>query len=131
MNIGNRGFTLIEFCVATLIMMVGLLALFQTVNLSMYHNLGNIMKNEAVVVADEQMVLQKVKVVDAATFGALASSASSLTRKTRAGFANYSVVSTVTPMSTASKEVSILVSWKYKKQRFTQSLYSLVINPVR
>ncbi len=60
MNSNNRsGFTLIEFCFAVLIMMVGLMGLLQTINMATLHNLGTVLRNEAISLADEQMVMTK------------------------------------------------------------------------
>jgi type IV pilus assembly protein PilV len=42
----RTGFTLIEFCVAVLIMMVGLLGLLQAINLATEQNLASIRRNE-------------------------------------------------------------------------------------
>ncbi len=60
MNLNNKsGFTLIEFCVAVLIMMVGLMGLLQAVNMATMHNLGTVLRNEAISLADENMVMTK------------------------------------------------------------------------
>jgi type IV pilus assembly protein PilV len=59
-NSNNRsGFTLIEFCFAVLIMMVGLMGLLQAINMATLHNLGTVLRNEAISLADENMVLTK------------------------------------------------------------------------
>jgi type IV pilus assembly protein PilV len=126
----NRsGFTLIEFCVAVLIMMVGLLGLLQAVNMANVHNLGSLLRNEAISVADEQMVLTKAAVADATTFAALAATSSLISRQTRGGFGNYSVNRTVTTTSTNSKEVEVRVSWRYKGNKVSHVISSLITNP--
>lgn len=133
MSLDNRtGFTLIEFCVAVLIMMVGLLGLLQAVNMANVHNLGSLLRNEAISVADEQMVMTKASVVDLTTFAALASlpsTPSQVNRKARGGFSNYSVNWTVTSTSTNSKEVAVRVSWRYKGNKLKQEISTLIVNP--
>ena len=52
---GSRGFTLIEVLMAMLVMTVGLLGLLQSVNVAYEHNLRNKLREEAVLVAHEQM----------------------------------------------------------------------------
>jgi type IV pilus assembly protein PilV len=129
-TIDNRsGFTLIEFCVAVVIMMVGLLGLLQAVNMASVHNLGSLLRNEAISVADEQMVLTKAAVYDATTFAALAASSSLVNRKARGGFANYSVNRTVSAASTNSREVAVRVSWRYKGNKINHIISSLILNP--
>lgn len=115
----RSGFTLIEFCVAVLIMMVGLLGLLQAVNMASVHNLGSLLRNEAISVADEQMVLTKASVYDSTTFAALAAASNLVNRKARGGFANYSVNRTVATTSTNSREVAVRVTWRYKETGLT------------
>jgi type IV pilus assembly protein PilV len=129
-NLDSRsGFTLIEFCVAVLIMMVGLLGLLQAVNMTSVHNLGSLLRNEAISVADEQMVLTKASVFDSATFTALAATSGQVNRKARGGFNNYSVNRTVAATSTNSREVAVRVSWRFKGNRFNHIISTLVLNP--
>jgi len=125
----RSGFTLIEFCVAVLIMMVGLLGLLQAVNIASVHNLGSLLRNDAISVADEQMVLAKASVYDSTTFSSLAATSSLVSRKTRAGFANYSVNRTVSTASTNTKEVAVRVSWRYQGSKLNHIISSLVTNP--
>lgn len=133
--INKNGFTLIEFCVAVLIMMVGLLGLLQAVNLATEHNLANLLRNEAISLADEQMVAVKV-----VSYDSLVPGTNYINRKTRAGFNNYSVVRTmqvsrtiihpVTLVPTAtSQEVSVRVSWRYKGSKFNHTISTLIANP--
>ena len=125
----RSGFTLIEFCVAVLIMMVGLMGLLQAVNIATAHNLGNLLRNEAISVADEQMVLTKASVSDLTTFTNLASTSSLMSRKARGGFANYSINRTVTSASANSKEVAVRVSWRHRGNKNNHLISSLVANP--
>ncbi len=125
----RSGFTLIEFCVAVVIMMVGLLGLLQAVNMASYHNLGSLLRNEAISLADQQMAIAKANVIDQGTFDSLVTSATLVQRKTRLGFGNYSAIQAVTTISANSKEVDIRVSWRYKNNKFNQTLSSLITNP--
>jgi type IV pilus assembly protein PilV len=127
----NAGFTLIEFCVATLIMMVGLLGLLQGVNIAIEQNLGNIIRNEAVSVADEQMVSIKT---NASTFNGYTtlitlSTPATVSRKNRGSNFSYIVSRDVTKKSTNSKEVVTGVSWTYKNKSHTHKVSSLIIKP--
>ncbi len=126
----RSGFTLIEFCVAVLIMMVGLMGLLQTVNIATEHNMGSVLRNEAISLADEQMVQLKGSVFDLTSFSALASSNSTLvSRKARGGFADYSVDITITTVSTNSKEAVVRVSWRYKGNNINHVISTLIVNP--
>lgn len=139
----EAGFTLIEFCVATLIMMVGLLGLLQAVNMATVHNLGSLLRNEAITLADDRMVRAKSKVFDDASFTALDSDTGSTTniyndtavtstlvsRSARAGFANYSVVLAVTAAGSNTKELTSRVVWRYKGNKLSHTISSIVVKP--
>jgi type IV pilus assembly protein PilV len=125
----QSGFTLIEFCMAVLIMMVGLMGLLQAVNIATEHNLGNILRNEATTIADDQMVQAKSLVVDSASLTALPDIAIVVSTPIRTGTKSYSVTRTVTTASTNSREVVVTVSWQYKGKTLRHMISSLVVNP--
>jgi len=120
----NSGFTLIEFLVAIVILMVGMLALLQTINLAINHNLQNQYRNEAAVIADSEMAVMLAKGferVSTSTMQALRLKSYS------SGFTlrNYSVVRTGTTYSN-SKEVTYRVSWRYRGGKYEQGITSVI-----
>jgi len=127
----QAGFTLIEFCIAVFIMMIGLLGLNQAINVASMNNLGNLLRNEAISLADEQMLLTKSSVYNEPTFAAMSSSSALVRRKTRTGFTNFSVVRTVPSTATSpnSKEVILRVSWRIKGVKLNHTLSTLITNP--
>ncbi len=127
----DAGFTLVEFCLAFLILAIGLLALLQTVNVAIRHNLATLIRNEATALADEQMVALKTAVIDTTTFTAVASSASSTDRLSRNFFCNYSVVTAVsTPVPNGTtKAVEIRIAWRYKEVKNSHAVSSFIVNP--
>jgi type IV pilus assembly protein PilV len=119
----NNGFTLAEFLVAIVILMVGLLGMLQGINIAMDKNMENILRNEAILVADDRMMLKRAK-----SFDALSTTTSNiyLQRFHRGGFKNYSVRETVSLATTNSKEVNINVTWKYRNKSSTHSVSTFV-----
>ncbi len=118
----SAGFTLVEFLVAILIMMVGLLGLLQTVNTSLSHNLANQLRNEAVAVADRQMSLEMAKGFDLVS---TTSMSTYVTRPVLTGFRNFSVIRNgiVPPPLPYSKQVNIEVRWSYKGVPYSHQVY--------
>jgi type IV pilus assembly protein PilV len=129
----EAGFTLVEFSIATFIMMVGLLGLLQGVNIAIEHNLGTLLRNEAVSVADEQLV--EAKNAAAITSGGptsgfdnLVASTYPVSRKINSINYTYVINRLVTAKSVKSKEVQINVTWTYRKKTFNHQASSLVMS---
>ena len=115
----NAGFTLIEFLVAIVILMVGLLGLLQTVNLALQHNLTTQLRNEAVALGDAQMSNELSKPFDLIS---TVTSVKSVSRHVLAGDKTFSVTRSGTAMPN-SKQVQIEVSWTYKNNQYTHDVY--------
>ncbi|MBK5276680.1 MAG: prepilin-type N-terminal cleavage/methylation domain-containing protein [Desulfuromonadales bacterium] len=123
----NDGFTLIEFAVSVVILSVGLLGLLQAVNLAISSNLTNTMRNEATVVADEQLStrIAAISTSDAAPFTASPANLN-VSRKIYNGFKNYSVARAETVTGNNSMEINVTVSWVHKNSRYTHNASSVV-----
>lgn len=118
----NSGFTLIEFLVSIVILMVGLLGLLQSVNLAINHNLQNDLRNTAVVVADEE--LNKLLAAGYDNISAVKfASPPSVQRPVLSTLRNYSVVRVVNQVSSGAaantRQINVIVSWKHKLFRYT------------
>lgn len=106
----NNGFTLIEFLVAIVILMVGMLGLLQTVNLALNHNLQNQMRNEGVIVADEQMAREMAKGYELAD---VSMRNYTVGRRILNAYRIYSVARTGSTLQN-SKQINFVVTWRYK-----------------
>jgi type IV pilus assembly protein PilV len=126
-KIGNEhGFTLVEFLVAIVILMVGLLGMLQAIDVAMDKNLENLFRNEAVSVADDRLMLKRAK-----SFASLSTTTSTppkiaIGRKVRGIFNNYSVQEIVSQTTSLSKEIVINVSWKKRKKSYSHSISTVV-----
>ncbi len=115
----SSGFTLVEFLVAVVILMVGMLGLLQAVNVALQHNASTQIRNDAVAVGDEQMSRELAKPFEAVSTG---TTRRVVARPFLSGMRNYSVTRSGVDM-TNSKQVNIQVSWKYKNVRYTHEVY--------
>jgi type IV pilus assembly protein PilV len=125
--LNKRGFTLIEFLVAIVILMVGMLGLLQVVNLAYSTNLQNDLRNTAVVLADEEISRELKKGYDNVINASFRNY--TVSRPMLNAMKNYSVNLTGTPISSgtdSSKQVSVLVIWRYKKMRYDHGISAVV-----
>ena len=125
--LNKRGFTLIEFLVAIVILMVGMLGLLQVVNLAYSTNLQNDLRNTAVVLADEEISRELKKGYDNVINASFRNY--TVSRPMLNAMKNYSVNLTGTQISSgtdSSKQVSVLVIWRYKKMRYDHGISAVV-----
>jgi type IV pilus assembly protein PilV len=124
----DTGFTLVEFLVAVVIMTVGLLGVLGTVNVSISQNRSSKMRTDAIQVADEALALERGK-----SYDNVGVSTKVITQKSALGFVNYSVLNTITPLTTVAsgskhKQLQVTVSWHDKGVKKTHSLSSTFID---
>jgi type IV pilus assembly protein PilV len=121
----DNGFTLIELMVALFIMMIGALALLQSVNLAIESNSSNKKRNDALLIADQAMGQERVKAFY------LLTSAKLPNKRTLAGlgYVNYSVVEKVNKLAQSkTKNVQLTVSWRERGVRKSHSLTTVMSN---
>lgn len=128
----NKGFTLIEFLIAVVILMVGLLGMLQCINLAMGKNSETLFRNEALVLANDRIMLMKAKKFESLSTATV----SSVVARSPRGVVlkNYSVNEVVTQITNsslatglpASKKIDVRISWQYKNNRYTHDVSSIL-----
>ncbi len=121
------GFTLVEFLVAIVILMVGMLGLLQSINVAIDKNLETTFRNEAIMLADDGMMRKRAagfKVFSSADTIDVVDRYSQV--KVRGIFKNYSVKETIQKTTNNSQQLIINVSWKKKNARYSHSVSSFV-----
>jgi len=123
----NRGFTLIEMLIAMVIILIALLGLVNAVFLSIDNNLKNLLRDEAVRLAEEQMnVLKSLPVNDVpynppSSSGLMATTKQALPSVTRyfGTFpGNYALRLTINDLTSdhSRKSIQVYVGWNYKNE---------------
>ena len=109
---GQCGFTLIEVMVSIIILMVGLLGMFQVVNLALDKNLENQLRQKGIAVAEQQLNNLKGR-----SFSNITGNTSDSVRVAIGSvFKNISVQRQIDDLATTdskTKQVSIRVWWNY------------------
>lgn len=119
----SNGFSLIEFLVAILILMIGLLGLLQTINVAIDQDLGNVFRNEAVTVVDELMMKKRARAFVSVSTG----QKTYPEQRTVRGIPKvFSMTEKVEDITANSKKISIEASWTKKKATYKHSATSVV-----
>jgi type IV pilus assembly protein PilV len=114
--INRSGFTLIEFLVAIVILMVGMLGLLQGVNVSLNAGRQNQLRNQASLVADKWLSKELAKGFTNVSTTALSGNAYS-SEPILNGFVNFSVARSGLVFQ-SSKSVQFTVSWYYRGTKY-------------
>lgn len=105
------------------IMLIGLMGLFKSIEMLMEHNLRNYMREESVRLSEERMVGAKnLPFANISSY----STPRTVTRSFRSISKPFSVNRTVTALSTTSQQVDVSVVWTYKGATYTQQVSSIV-----
>lgn len=108
-----RGFTLVEVMVSIIILMVGLLGMFQAINLAMDKNLENQLRQKGVEVAEQRM--SDIKSMPFANV--TGTSMSSVRVAIGPAFKNMSIQSLASDLAVSNsltKQISVRVWWRYR-----------------
>lgn len=111
------GFTLVEVLVAIVILMIGLLGLFQTINVSLNANMENQLRQAAISIADRIVTDQKKQEFASLTAGTTAGTESVIINSASKTF-NTQVNITDFSAAQLTKQISVRVTWKYKARDF-------------
>lgn len=106
----SKGFTLIEMLMAMLIMTVGLLGLLQSVNIAFEHKTRNRLRDEALVIAEEQMNDWRIKEFKDINDEDIPK----LERLIGGNPKHFAVSKRVTEMGN-TKKLRVAVTWEYKQ----------------
>jgi len=110
-SLNNKGFTLLEMLVAMVILMIGMLGLLATIDISIQQTTRNQLRELAVGVGEEQ--LRSMLSVPYDNLGAF-SNATTASRTYRNGRVGFDVTKTVVALGSDTSELTITVDWKNK-----------------
>lgn len=121
----KKGMTLVEVVIALLVLLIVFLALMQTALVGIDANMLNVLRDEAVNIAEEQMNTARNIPFDSLTAGAVDVSPPARSLRNIAAF-TYTVTRTVTDINTDSKQVDIAVAWDWKENPYTHTILTIV-----
>jgi type IV pilus assembly protein PilV len=115
------GFTLVEMMMAMLVMTVGLLGLLQSINVAYEHNLRNKLREEALLVGEEQMnVLRRSSLPSGTRF----QNVTTVVREISGSDKKFSVIRESQPMS-STQRLKVTVVWSFKNVSTAHTIYTL------
>jgi len=108
----KRGFTLVEVVIAMFLLLVCMLGLLNAAVVMMEHNLGNILRDEAIRVGAQEMNGLKNTDFDVLTNTSWVCAEEG--RKIRGGDINYNVCSQITSPSVNTRQLEVAVGWNHR-----------------
>ncbi len=125
----KKGMTLVEVLIAMVVLLLVSLAMMQTALVSIDSNMINVLRAEAVSIAEERMNEARNTAFDGLTTGA--------PETVLRGFRNitnfsYTVTRTITDLNADNKQVNITVTWEWKEKTvadgnpYTHSITSIL-----
>lgn len=112
----NKGLTLVEILIALVITLIVFLGLMQTALLSIDVNTTNLLREEAISIAEERM--RELRDLSFASLTPGAWTIEPVTRDFRNFPVNYTRTVTVTDIGTGTdaKQINVLVTWEWKEK---------------
>jgi type IV pilus assembly protein PilV len=117
----------VEVVVAIVILMVGLLALLQAVNLSIVTNLQNEMRTQGAMIGEDQMA--RIKSLPFANITAHGEKTLSVPVNMRSSLINFSVTKSVDEISSTTRRINVGVVWHHRGNRYEHVVSSVVAEP--
>jgi prepilin-type N-terminal cleavage/methylation domain-containing protein len=126
----KKGVTLIEMMISLLIILIVSLALMQTTLVGMNTNQINLLRDEAVSVAEMRMnQLKSLPFTNTAVDSNLNAGVTveAVVSRTINGFSLiYRPTRTITDVSADSKQIAITITWNYKNKNYSHSVISIM-----
>ncbi len=118
---GNKGFTLIEVLVASLMLTISMLGALDVIVLSMQQNLNNLSRDESVRIAE-----QKMNELRNSSFASLSSGSSVVKRSLKKFVKDFNVVWTVSTLTANSVAVEVAVGWSTRGRVYSHTITSII-----
>ncbi len=118
----NQGFTLVEVLISMLVLAVGMLGSIAGVMAAADYNLANLLRNEAIKIAQEQLDNART-----GQYPLIADNNATVQRQIRKTLQTFTVIQSVTPggPSNSLKQVRIIMRWTFKdrtRQYLTETI---------
>jgi len=124
--LNRRGVSLVEVMIALVVLLLVFMALMQTTLVSINANMNNVLRDEAVAVAE-----QKIIEVRSMPFGGGGGGTTTATRNVRNIPVTYTIVTAVTadPVNINNEQISVQVTWTWKGQPFSHVMNTMRTRP--
>jgi type IV pilus assembly protein PilV len=122
----DKGFSLVELMIAMFIFMIAMLGILAGLNSAIANNKTNVLRDEAVNVAEQEMNRLKCLPFNSIVSG----NPGSVVRNIRSGTITYIPTDTVTSITTNIKRIDVAVAWSDKTVNYQHTISSIVVNDI-
>ncbi|OGW28584.1 MAG: hypothetical protein A2X59_06775 [Nitrospirae bacterium GWC2_42_7] len=128
----KKGLSLVEVMIALVVLLLVVLALMQTALLSIDANMNNLLRDEAVNIAEQHIIAIRNTPFDSVTATGYVADAPTPETKAFRNFAlpgGYAIRRQVTDLGLDNKQVDIEVTWTWKGESYTHIINSILRRP--
>ncbi len=122
----KKGVSLVEVMIALVILLLVFLALMQTALVSIDANMTNVLRDEAVNIAEMRMDEARNTAFDSLTIGGPTAQPQVLRNIRNIANFQYNVTRTIAGAGADNRQVTIAVTWNWKENPYTHSITSIV-----
>lgn len=128
--LNKKGMTLIEVMIALVILLLVSLALMQTVTLGINSNVRNLLRDEAVRIADTRITELMNTQFDSAILNATGGTTETAVAKEFRNFPiNFTPTRAITDLGGDNKRVDITVAWDWRGNNYTHTISTVMRRP--
>ena len=128
--LNKKGLTLVEVMIALVVLLIVSLALMQTALVSINANMTNVLRDEAVNIAEMSMNESRNTSFDSLAAGTTSGTVSRTLRNiTNFSYAVTRTVTNLPPTNPNNKRLDIAVAWTWKGENYTHSITTIVKRP--
>lgn len=129
MLLNKKGVSLVEVMIALVILLLVFMALMQTALVSIDANIRNLLRDEAVSIAEQRMTALKNRLYSDAVLddtGGVEAADTVTSRNFRNFSVDFTSKKTIDDLNTENKQITVIVRWSWKGDNYSHAIQTVM-----